>query len=142
MSPKLAAFAYWLIAVAFFGGVGGYHIVPQLIYLHDLAKSNRITHGEIIETYPRMHSTCKYRYVVEARFYEQTGMSCGDESIGQQTKVYFSPADPAKSVNYDPATEFMVDLIVFVLALTLFPTFAAIIAYRRARHGTLWSSKP
>jgi hypothetical protein len=65
MSPKLAALAAWLLVVAFFGVLGGVHIVPQLIYLHDLAKSNRVTYGEIIETYPEMHSTCKYRYSVE-----------------------------------------------------------------------------
>jgi hypothetical protein len=58
MSPKLAALAAWLLVVAFFGVLG-------LIYLHDLAKSNRVTYGEIIETYPEMHSTCKYRYSVE-----------------------------------------------------------------------------
>jgi hypothetical protein len=57
MSPKLAALAAWLVAVAFYGVLGGIHIVPQLIYLHDLAKSNRVTQGEIIETYPQIHST-------------------------------------------------------------------------------------
>jgi hypothetical protein len=58
MSLKLAALAAWLLVVAFFGVLG-------LIYLYDLAKSNRVTYGEIIETYPEMHSTCKYRYSVE-----------------------------------------------------------------------------
>jgi hypothetical protein len=116
MSPKLAALAAWLLVVAFFGVLGGVHIVPQLIYLHDLAKSNRVTYGEIIETYPEMHSTCKYRIA-----------------------VYFSPGDPGKSVNGDPLALFVNDLIPFALALALFPIFAAIVVYRRARRGALWS---
>jgi hypothetical protein len=139
MSLKLAALAAWLLVVAFFGVLGGVHIVPQLIYLHDLAKSNRVTYGEIIETYPEMHSTCKYRYSVEGRLYEHTGRSCGNDQIGQQIAVYFSPGDPGKSVNGDPLALFVNDLIPFALALALFPIFAAIVVYRRARRGALWS---
>jgi hypothetical protein len=135
MSPKQAAIAYWLIAVAFIGIVGGFHIVPQLAYLRELAKSNRMTQGEIIETYPQMHSTCKYRYSVEGQRYEQTGRSCGNDHPGQQITVYFSPGDPGKSVNGTPQAWFVNDLIPFVLALALFPIFAAILAYRRARRS-------
>jgi hypothetical protein len=135
MSPKVAALAAWLVVVAFFGGLGGYFIVPQLIYLHDLAKINHETKGEIIETYPQMHSTCKYSYSVEGRLYEQTGKSCGDSSIGQQVTVYFSPGDPNKSVNHEPEAMFLNDLIPFVLALVLFPIFAAVIAYARGRRN-------
>jgi hypothetical protein len=133
MSPKLAAFASWLAVTAFFGGLGGYYIVPQLIYLHDLAKTNHETTGEIIATYPQIHSTCKYRYLVDGKFYQQTGTSCGDGRIGQQVTVYFSPADPGKSINQCPAALFVNDLLPFVGALTLFPMFAAISAYARAR---------
>ena len=61
MSPKFAAFAAWLTGVAFFGGIGGYPVVPQLLYLHDLSKSNRVTEGEIVETYPQIHSSKKAR---------------------------------------------------------------------------------
>ena len=136
MSPKLAALAAWLIGVAFFGIVGGIHIVPQLIFLHDLAKSNRETRGEIIDTYPQIHSTCKYRYSVDGRTYEQTGRSCGNDHIGQQITVYFSPSDPNKSVNEYPSALFANDLIPFVAALTIFPILAAIIVYQRARRGT------
>jgi hypothetical protein len=141
MSPKVAALAAWLVVVVFFGGIGGSFIIPQLIYLHDLAKSNRAALGEIIETYPQVHSTCKYRYSVEGRLYEQTGRSCGDSGIGQQVTVYFSPGDPSKSVNHDPEALFLNDLIPFVLALALFPIFAAIFVYLRARHGNggIWS---
>ena len=89
MSPKVAAFVAWLVVVAFFGGIGGSFILPQLIYLHDLANSNRAALGEIIETYPQSHSTCKYRYSVEGRLYEQTGRSCGDSAIGQQSPFIF-----------------------------------------------------
>jgi Protein of unknown function (DUF3592) len=142
MSPKLAALAAWLAVTAFFGGIGGYHIVPQLIYLRELAKSNHETKGEIIETYPQMHSTCKYRSFVNGQFYEHTGRSCGNDRVGQQIAVYFSPADPNKSINEYPAALFVNDLIPFVLALVLFPIFAAIVVYQRARHGTLWSVVP
>jgi hypothetical protein len=43
MSSKLAALPAWLAVTAFFGIVGGYHLVPQLIYLYDLSRSNRVT---------------------------------------------------------------------------------------------------
>jgi|SRR5271156_2299826 len=135
MSPKLAALAAWLIVIAFIGIVGGSYVAPQLIYLHNLAKSNRVTHGEIIETYPQMHSTCKYRYVVDTRTYEQTGRSCGNDNVGQQITVYFLPADPSKSVNNDPASMFADDVIPFVAAFVLFSIFAAMVAYGRARRS-------
>src|SRR5215470_4794518 len=140
MFPKLAAVAAWLTVVAFFGIIGGSHVVPQLIYLHELAESNRVTQGEIIETYPQIHSTCKYRYLVDGQFYERTGRSCGNDSVGQQVTVYFSPADPNKSFNQNPAAAFVNDLIPFVGALALFPLFAAIVVYYRARrrNGGLW----
>src|SRR5437764_6682372 len=98
MPPKLAALAAWLIVTVFFGAIGGAHIVPQLIDLHDLATSNRVTQGNIIETYPQMHSTCRYRYVADGQSYEQTGRSCGNDTVGQQITVYFSAADPSKSL--------------------------------------------
>src|SRR5579863_4034070 len=101
--PKIAAVAAWLLAIVFIGIVGGSHIVPQLLSLYDLAKSNRVTRGEIIETYPQMHSTCKYRYLVDGQVYEQIGQSCGDTKVGQQVVVYFSPAEPSKSLNVNPA---------------------------------------
>jgi hypothetical protein len=139
MSPKLAAFAGWLIVTAFIGGIGGYHIVPQLIYLHDLAKSNRVTYGEIIETYPQIHSTCKYRFSVDGHSYDNIGRSCGDSRVGQQVAVYFSPSGPGHSINGDPRAWFINDLIPFVLALVLFPLVAATIAYWRVRRGgSLW----
>src|ERR1700728_3379418 len=78
VSPRLAATVMWLIGIAFYGGIGGYHIVPQLRYLHDLSKSSRVTRGEIVETYPQMHSTCKYRFSVDGHSYDHTGRSCGD----------------------------------------------------------------
>jgi hypothetical protein len=140
MSPKAAALAAWLIVIAFIGIIGGSHIVPQLIFLHNLATSNRLIQGEIVESYPQMHSTCKYRYLVGERFYEQTGRSCGNESVGQQVTVYFSPADPSKSFNENPSSAFANDLIPFIAALALFPIFAAIVAYYRARRAS--SSRP
>jgi hypothetical protein len=133
MPPKLAALAAWLIALAFFGGIGGWHIVPQLIDLHDLATSNRVTQGSIIETYPQMHLTCRYRYVADGRSYEQTGRSCGNGTVGQQITVYFSAANPSNSLNEDPEAAFVNDLIPFVLALILFPLLAATVTYFRAR---------
>jgi hypothetical protein len=135
MPPKLAALAAWLICIAFIGGVAGSHIVPRLIDLHDLAISNRVTQGSIIETYPQMHSTCRYRYVVEGQSYEQTGESCGNNIIGRKITVYFSAADPSKSLNENPESAFLNDLIVFVAALVTMPLFAATVTYFRARRG-------
>jgi hypothetical protein len=131
MPRKLGALGVWLVAVAFIGGIGGAYIVPQLIYLHDLAAANRVTYGKIIETFPQLHSTCKYRYSVDGRFYEQSGRSCGDGQIGQLVTVYFSSTDPSKSLNQDPQAYFLNDLVPFVLALVLFPIFAAVAAYMR-----------
>lgn len=143
MFPKLAALAAWLVAIAFFGIIGGSQVVSQLIYLYDLAKANRVMQGEIIETYPQMHSTCKYRYSVEGRLYEQTGRSCGNDHVGQQITVYVSPGDPRKSVNADPRALFWNDLISYALPLAILPIFAAIIVYQRARRsvGGLWSGR-
>ena len=139
MSPRLAAIVTWLIVITFFGGIGGYHIVPQLLYLHDLSKSNRVTQGEIVETYPQMHSTCKYRFSIDHHLYQQYGRSCGDSRIGQQVAVYFSPSDPSNSINGDPHAWFINDLIPFVLALALFPLMSAAVAYGRvSRGGSLW----
>jgi hypothetical protein len=135
VSPKLAALVAWLAVTAFFGIVGGLHSAPQLIDLYELAKSNRVTLGEITDTYPQMHLTCKYRFSVDGHLYEGTGRSCGNERVGQQVTVYFSPDDPSKSVNGDPAALFVNDLIPFVMALVLFPIFAAIVAYYRARRA-------
>jgi hypothetical protein len=134
MSAKFAAFAAWSVVIAFFGGLGGYFIVPQLLYLHDLSNSNRVTQGELIETYPQMHSTCKYRYSVDGRIYEQAGRSCGNDHVGQQIRVYFSPSDSGKSSNHNPTELLVNDLIPFGLALVLFPIFAALIAYGGVRH--------
>jgi hypothetical protein len=139
MSPKFVAFAVWLTGVAFFGGIGGYHIVPQLLYLHDLSKSNRVADGEIVETYPQIHSTCKYRFSVDGNSYDHTGRSCGDGHVGQRIAVYFSPGDPENSIDGDPQAWFINDLIPFVLAVVLFPLGAAAIAYWRVRRGGgLW----
>jgi hypothetical protein len=139
-NPKLAAFTYWLVVIAFVGGVGGYHIVPQILNLYELSKSNRVTHGEIVETYPQMHSTCKYRFAVDGQSYDNIGRSCGDNHVGQQIVVYFSPRDPNDSVNGDPRAWFINDLIPFALALVVFPLMAATIAYWRVRRGgKLWS---
>jgi hypothetical protein len=133
--PKVAALAMWLMATAFIGFVGGFHIVPQLISLHDLAAFNRVTQGEIVETYPQTHSTCRYRYLVDHRFYEQTGRSCGSDRIGQQVTVHFSPDDPSNSLNANPAATFVNDVSSFVAALILLPTFLATITYIRARRA-------
>lgn len=139
MSPRLAAIVAWLICVTFFGGIGGYHIMPQLLDLHDLSKSNRVTEGEIVETYPQIHSTCKYRFFVDGHSYDHTGRSCGDSRIGQLVTVYFSPSDPGDSINGDPRAWFINDLIPFVLVLALFPLMAGTIAYWRVlRGGSLW----
>lgn len=109
--------------------------MPQLNYLHDLATSNRMTQGTIIDTYPRDHSTCKYRYLVDGQYYERVGMDCGNDIVGEETNVYFSPSDAGKSLNGSPAAAFWNDLIPFVAALILFPIFAAIIAYVRVRRS-------
>jgi len=133
MPPKLAAVAMWLIAIVFYGVVGGHVVVPQLIFLHNLSSSNIETEGRIIETYPQMHSTCKYRYLVDGHVYEETGRSCGADTVGQRITVYFSTTDPTKSLNVNPAAAFVNDLIPFVAALVFFPLFAAMLAYKRAR---------
>jgi hypothetical protein len=77
INKKYMAIAAWLVATGFYGGVGGSHIVPQLAELYALSKSNQTATAEIIETYPQMHSTCKYRFPVGNRVYENTGRSCG-----------------------------------------------------------------
>jgi hypothetical protein len=107
----MAALAAWLAVTAFIGGVVGWHIVPRLIVLRDLATSNRMTQGSIVETYPQMHSTCRYRYVVDGRTYDATGESCGNSAIGRQVTVYLSAGDPGKSLNENPDSAFMNDLI-------------------------------
>ena len=140
MSPELAAFGMWLIAITFYGGIGGYYMVPQLLYLHDLSQSNGVTQGEIVEIHPQMHSTCEYRFSIDGHSYNHTGRSCGDSRIGQQIAVYFSPRDPGISINGDPHTWFTNDLIPSVLTLVLFPLVAAAFAYWRVRSGgSLWS---
>lgn len=52
MSPKIAAICAGPTVITFFGLVAAPLIVPQLIYLHDLANANRPTLEEIIETHP------------------------------------------------------------------------------------------
>jgi hypothetical protein len=130
LNPKQAAIIAWSIVTIFIGGVGGYHIVPQLIYLHDLGESARTASGEIIETYPQMHNTCKYRFAVDNKTYEIIGHSCGNTSTGQKVTAYFSADDPTKSVNSDPKKLFFNDLISFLAAFLLFPIFAAIANYK------------
>jgi hypothetical protein len=132
-SPTMAAFVAGLIALTFIGVAAGSYFLPRLIFLHDLAASHRVTQGTIIETFPQMHSTCKYRYLVDGRPYEQTGVACGHYNVGQQLTVYFSTVDPRKSWNRDPASAFVNDLIPFVAALTLFPMISALVTYYRAR---------
>jgi hypothetical protein len=129
MSPRNVALISWLLVTALFAIVGGVHIVPQLIDLYDLAKSNRVTQGEIIATYP--HLACEYRYSVEGRPYEHTGRYCGGG--GQHITVYYSPDDPAKSINDDPWELFKNDLFPFVVALIAFPLLVAIASYLRAQ---------
>jgi hypothetical protein len=130
MSPKLAALAAWFVVTAFFGSIGGHHLVPQLVCLYDLGKSNGVTLGEVIEIHPEMHDTCKYRFSWEGRAYENGGRSCGNDRVGQQIAVYFSPNEPSKSINGDPLALFWNDLIPFVAGLTLFPIFAALVVYQ------------
>jgi len=59
-----------------------------------------------------------------------TAASCGNDNLGQQTVVYFSPTDPSKSINSYPLALFWNDLIPFLLALTLFPIFGALAVYQ------------
>jgi hypothetical protein len=134
-SPRIAALIAWLIGIGFFGFIGAQYIMPHLIELRDLAKSNRLIYGKIIETYPQIHSTCKYQYLVNGRIYEHVGKSCGNAYIDQPISVYFSPANPDISVNRDPNALFINDLIPFGLALLILPAFAAIATYRRARRN-------
>lgn len=136
MSRKSAAFAVWLVTTAFVGIVGGLYIVPQLVSLYALSKTNHVAQGEITETFPQLHSSCEYRYFVDGGIYEQAGRSCGDIQIGHHVTVYFSPSDPSRSVNHDPEALFLNDLMPFVLALVLFPIFAAALAY--ARPDRMW----
>jgi hypothetical protein len=113
--------------------LGGSFIIPQLIGYYDLSGSNQTASGEIIEAYPQMHSTCKYRFSVDLRVYENIGRSCGDAPIGQTITIYFSPTNPDKSVNGDPRSLFINDLIPFVLALLTFPAIAACAVYMMLR---------
>jgi hypothetical protein len=131
MSPKITALAAWLAAVAFFGGFAGSHVMPQLVGLYDLSRSNRVALGEVIEVYPQNHSTCKYRFLLDGRSYENVSRSCGNDRVGQQVKIYFSPADPTKSINGYARNVFLNDLIPFVAALVLFPIFAALGVYAK-----------
>jgi hypothetical protein len=124
------------MVIASFGIIGGSDILPRLVSLHDLATSNRVTQGTIIDTYPREHMTCKYRYSVDERSYEGIGRDCGDAIVGEQINVYFSPADPRKSLNLNPGATFSNDLGAFVAALIILPMFGAIIGYIRARRSS------
>jgi hypothetical protein len=139
VSPRQAALVSWLIVTTFIGGVLGSHVIPRLLYLHDLAKSNHTASGEVVEVYPRQHCTFKYRFMVGNSSYENIGQSCVIKASGQNITVYFSPHDPQKSVNHDPAALFLNDLIPFVAALVLFPIAAALCAcyghQRRHSHG-------
>ena len=109
---------------------GGYHVLPQLIYFYDLSKSYRVAVGEVIETQPQVHNRCRYRFSWDGRVYEHGGRSCGNDNLGQQIVVYFSPTDPSKSINSYPLALFWNDLIPFLLALTLFPIFGALAVYQ------------
>jgi hypothetical protein len=140
MSPKLAAIIGWVIPFVFFGGVGGYHVVPQLLNERGLSESAHVTQAQIIDAYPQIHSTCKYRFSVDGYAYEHLGRSCGEYEVGQTIAVYFSPNDPSNSINGDPYTWFVNDLIPFALVLILFPLLSSAIAYWRLRNGgSLWS---
>ena len=130
---KYDAAAIWLIVTLFFGCAGGSHIIPQLVELHALSKFNQTAQGEIIETYPKMHSTCKYRFSVGNNAYDQTGRSCGNTVIGEKILVYYSPTNPDRSVNNNPQSLFVNDLISFLFALIIFPLAAAFAAYKRKR---------
>jgi hypothetical protein len=130
---KNMAMAYWLLATLFFGGLGGSKIIPVMIELYTLSKSSQIIQAVVIETHPEMHFTCKYRFTLAGNSYEETGGDCGNALIGEHITVYYSPKNPDKSVNKNPWSLFMNDLITFVLAVTIFPLLAAFVAYQR--HG-------
>jgi len=122
-----------LIGVAFVGVVVAPNVVPQVIYLHDLATSNRMTQRKLVEVYPQLHSACRYGYRADKRYYEKHGDGCGYYDVGQQVKVYFSPLDPGKSLNRNQAAAFQNDVMFFVVVLLFAPAFLAAGFYIRLR---------
>jgi hypothetical protein len=130
MDKKYAALSVWLLATTVFGALGGYSVLRELVQFYNLSKINQTASGEIIETYPRKHSTCKYRFSTGNRFYENFGRSCGKAPIGKKIIVYFSPGSPDKSVNEDPQLLFIDDLALSVLGLVCFPALAAYVIYK------------
>jgi hypothetical protein len=103
MSPKLAALAAWLTVTAFFGIIGGYQIVPQLVYLYDLSKSNRVTLGEVIEVHPEMHNRCEYRFSWDGRVYEHAADRAAIIASGSKSSFIFrqmSPVNPSMVIRW------------------------------------------
>jgi hypothetical protein len=94
-------------------------VVPQMLELRRLSRAGQVTRGEIVDTYPLNHNTCKYRFVA-GRTYTGKGIHCGNAAIGQGVTVHFDPSDPSHSTNADPDREFINDLVFLVAALVCF----------------------
>ena len=133
MSRTRRALLMWLFVALFFGGFWGHSMFPYARKYYELSNFNRVATGEIVEVFPKMHNTCKYRYVVENREYTQTGSSCGYSPIGKKINVYFSPSDFQEAVNEDPKSLLSNEIISFALGILLMPTIAAAGVYWRNR---------
>ena len=133
ISRKHKAILVWF-AVSLVGCIGpGTAMFSNFTYLYPLSKSHQIASGEIIEIYPQMHSTCKYRFSVGNHVYEHGGGVCGQATLGEKTVVYYSPTNPDISTNEDPHSTLIDDLIFSAIAIILFPLFAAFVVYKQAK---------
>ncbi len=119
----------WLFVVTLVG-FGVVFIVPRMVEFYRLSQSSEVTQGEVTETFPENHDTCKYRFVANGRSYEATGRHCGRAPIGGSVTIHFDPRDPTHSTNEDPHAAFINELVPFVLAILLGPMIAAFGARR------------
>jgi hypothetical protein len=110
-----------------------YLIAPDLTEQYTLSKSNQTTQGEVIEVYPHIHDTCKYRFSVRNLTYIKTGRSCGHAHTGEQILIYYSPANPDSSMSINPGSDFVSDLVLLVIVTILFPLAAVFRVYKSFR---------
>jgi hypothetical protein len=117
--------------VLLFSCTAGANMISLLYELYTLNESKLVVQGEVIEVYPQVHFTCKYRFMLGNKTYEKIGSSCGNERVGKQIPVYYSPTDPENSLNHNPQPKLIADLVFFVIVFLLFPLIAALAVYER-----------
>jgi hypothetical protein len=121
-----------LLPFAFVAVFGAVLVVPRMVEFYRLSRVGEVARGEVIETYPANHDTCKYRFVA-GRSFDGTGTGCGHAAIGEAITVHFDASDPGHSTNVDPGWGFENELVFLALALVGAPLITVLGVQLRRR---------